>query len=226
MKHLKPITIIFFLLLAVEIVADTLEYPVVGWICKPLLMPLLMVLFYQNAKDNTAAERRYFPVALLFSLAGDVLLMLHRADLFVFGLAAFLVAHIFFIATYFSRIRGRVIPMSQWLVSLLPFALYVGVFLSVLVPGLKANPATAVLVLPVTAYACVLGMMGYTALMRKGGVSARGFLLVITGAAFFIISDSFIALNHFISPIPQPTFLIMSTYGIAQYLLTIGVLRK
>lgn len=226
MRYLRPITILFFLLLTVEIIADSLGYYIVGWICKPMLMPLLIGFFYANAQHNTKAEQRYFPMALVFSLIGDVLLMMHQKSLFVFGLASFLIAHIFFISSYVSRIKGRQIAISQWLLSLLPFALYVGVFLSVLVPGLKANEQTKGLVMPVTAYACVLGIMGYTALMRKGGVSNQGFLLVITGAAFFIISDSFIALNHFISPIPQPTFLIMSTYGVAQYLITLGMLKK
>lgn len=226
MRYLRSISIIFFVLLTVEIIADSLGYYIIGWIFKPMLMPLLIGLFYANAEGNTKAEQRYFPMALVFSLIGDVLLMMHQKSLFVFGLAAFLVAHLFFIATYFSRIKGRDIKLQQWLLSLIPFALYVGVFLSVLVPGLKGNAQTQGLVIPVTAYACILGLMGYSALMRKGGVSSQGFLLVITGAAFFIISDSFIALNHFISPIPQPTFLIMSTYGVAQYLITLGILKK
>lgn len=189
-------------------------------------MPVLLVLFWLNNRGNSKTERVFFSLALVFSLAGDVLLMLHSDGLFVFGLGAFLVAHICFINTYYNRVKGRKIPLAQWALSLLPFVLFVGGFLSVLVPSLQAKELTKPLVVPVTAYACILGLMGYSALMRRGGVSPQGFAWVITGAVFFIVSDSFIALNHFIAPIPQPTLLIMATYGIAQYMLTVGMLKR
>lgn len=222
MRNLIPLTVLFFLLLTVEIIGDSLGYHMVGWVCKPFLMPVLMVLFITNNKGNNRTERLLFPMALLFSLAGDVLLMFHKDNLFVFGLASFLVAHIFFIASFWSRIKGRKIPTGTYLLSLIPFVLFVGGFLSVLIPSLQAKTATQPLVVPVTVYACVIGIMGFSALMRRGGVSTQGFNLVFSGAVFFIISDSCIALNHFITPIPQPTLLIMATYGIAQYLITVG----
>lgn len=226
MRNLIPLSVLFFVLLTVEIIADSLGYYMVGWICKPFLMPVLMALFMANNKDNNRAERLLFPIALLFSLAGDVLLMFHKDNLFVFGLASFLVAHIFFILSFWSRIKGRTIAASTYLLSLLPFIVFVGGFLSVLIPSLQAKTATQPLVIPVTVYACVIGIMGFSALMRRGGVSSNSFNLVFSGAVFFIISDSCIALNHFITPIPQPTLLIMATYGIAQYLITVGMAKK
>jgi uncharacterized membrane protein YhhN len=226
MRYITPLTILFFLLLTVEIIADTLGYYMVGWICKPFLMPVLLVLFMANAKENNSSERTFFPLALLFSLAGDILLMLHQDNLFVFGLGAFLIAHICFITSFWSRIIGRGIKGGSYLISVLPFVLFVGGFLSVLIPSLQAKELTKPLVLPVTVYACVIGIMGFSAFMRRGGVSAQGFALVFAGAIIFIISDSCIALNHFITPIPQPTLLIMATYGIAQYLFTVGVVKK
>jgi uncharacterized membrane protein YhhN len=226
MRYITPLTILFFLLLTVEIIADTLGYYMVGWITKPFLMPVLMVLFLANSKENNKAERTLFPLALLFSLAGDVLLMLHKDNLFVFGLGAFLIAHLCFIASFWSRIKGRGIAISTYLLSVLPFILFIGGFLSILIPSLLAKEITQPLVVPVTVYACVIGIMGFSALMRKGGVSANGFTFVFVGALVFIISDSCIALNHFITPIPQPTLLIMATYGVAQYLLTVGTAKR
>ncbi|UPT66368.1 MAG: lysoplasmalogenase [Sphingobacteriales bacterium JAD_PAG50586_3] len=226
MRYLTPLTVLFFVLLTVEIIGDSLGYDIVGWVCKPFLMPVLMVLFFTNNKGNNRAERILFPLALLFSLAGDVLLMFHKDNLFVFGLASFLVAHIFFIASFWSRIKGRNIAIGTYLLSLLPFVVFVGGFLSVLIPSLQAKEVTQPLVVPVSVYACVIGIMGFSALMRRAGVSTQGFNLVFVGALFFIISDSCIALNHFIMPIPQPTLLIMATYGIAQYLITVGTAKQ
>ncbi len=226
MRYITPLTILFFLLLTVEIIADTLGYYMVGWITKPFLMPVLLALFLANSQENNKAERTLFPLALLFSLAGDVLLMLHKDNLFVFGLGAFLIAHLCFIASFWSRIKGRELALTTYMLWLLPFILFVGSFLLVLIPSLQAKELTEPLVIPVTVYACVIGFMGFSALMRRGGVSASGFSLVFFGALVFIASDSCIALNHFITPIPQPTLLIMATYGIAQYMLTVGTAKR
>ncbi len=226
MRYLTPLSILFFLLLTVEIIADSLGHYTIGWICKPFLMPVLLALFWLNNTNNKPAEKLFFSLALVFSLAGDVLLMLRDDSLFVFGLAAFLTAHLCFIASFYGRIKGRKIGFAQWAYSLLPFAIFVSGFLSVLVPSLQATQLTKPLVVPITVYACIIGTMGFTALMRRGGVSNQGFSLVIAGALVFMLSDSFIALNRFITPLPQPTLLIMATYGIAQYLLTVGTLKR
>lgn len=226
MRYQTPLTILFFLLLTVEIIADSLGYYAIGWATKPLFMPVLLLLFWLNNEENTPAEKLFFSLALVFSLAGDVLLMLRDDSLFVFGLGAFLTAHLCFIASFYGRIKGRKISLAQWAYSLLPFAIFVSGFLSVLIPNLQATELTKPLVLPITVYSCIIGTMGFTALMRRGGVSNQGFGLVMAGALVFMLSDSFIALNRFITPLPQPTLLIMATYGIAQYLLTVGTLKK
>jgi len=226
MRYQTPLSILFFVLLTIEIIADSLGYYTIGWICKPLFMPVLLALFWLNNKDNMPTEKLFFSLALVFSLAGDVLLMLRNDNLFVFGLASFLVAHLCFIASFYGRIKGRNIPLATVAVSLLPFAAFVGGFLWVLIPNLQANALTKPLVLPIAVYACVIGTMGFTALLRKGGVSPQGFTFVMVGALVFMLSDSCIAINRFISPLPQPTFLIMATYGIAQYMLTVGTLKK
>lgn len=226
MRYLLPLSILFFALLLTEIVADSLGHYLIGWICKPLLMPTLLALFALNFEKNTKAEKVYFSVALVFSLLGDVLLMLQNNNLFVYGLGAFLVAHISFIVSFYSRITGRTIALPTLLISVLPFVLFVGSFLFVLIPHLQAKELTKPLVVPVSVYACVIGTMGFMALLRRGGVSASGFTWVMLGAVVFMVSDSCIAINSFISPLPQPTLLIMATYGIAQYLLTVGTLRR
>ena len=53
----------------------------------------------------------------------------------------------------------------------------------------------------------------------------RGYWHVVIGAIFFMISDGFIAWTKFIEPVGYGGHIIMSTYILAQYLITIGLLR-
>ncbi len=43
---------------------------------------------------------------------------------------------------------------------------------------------------------------------------------------FFVISDSLIVINRFLTPVPLSGFLVMSTYYLAQFLITFGVCRQ
>jgi hypothetical protein len=47
---------------------------------------------------------------------------------------------------------------------------------------------------------------------------------VLLGALLFILSDSLIAINKFISPLPCSTILIVSIYYCAQYRIGMGML--
>ena len=68
----------------------------VEYVCKPATMAALIgVAVALDARPGAATA--WFIAALLFSLAGDVFLMLPH-DLFVFGLGSFLVAHLAYIA--------------------------------------------------------------------------------------------------------------------------------
>ena len=226
MRHLPLLSILFFSVLAIEIAADTYGYNSIGYVLKPLLMPILMLLFWLNGAKYSIKEKALFTAALTFSLAGDILLMFRTKELFVFGLGAFLVAHLCYITFFWGDIKKAKPGINSLLLGLLPFVIFVGGFLSVLYPNLMAKPEAQSLVAPITAYACILGTMGLFALLRRKAVTPTGFQLVFLGALIFITSDSCIALNTFVSPIPQPTLLIMATYGIAQYMITLGVLKS
>jgi len=50
--------------------------------------------------------------------------------------------------------------------------------------------------------------------------------LTVIGAAFFVISDSLIALNRFVFKIQYSGLLIMVTYYVAQFLIIIGIIKN
>lgn len=55
------------------------------------------------------------------------------------------------------------------------------------------------------------------------GKSSKNFLLVSVGALFFIVSDTLLALNKFIEPLPAGHYVIMITYILAQYAIVTGI---
>jgi uncharacterized membrane protein YhhN len=71
----------------------------------------------------------------------------------------------------------------------------------------------------VMAYLIAIATMGLFAFQ-----SSLPMRWAVLGAVLFIISDSFIAINKFINPIPYESYWIMSTYYGAQFMLVSGFL--
>jgi uncharacterized membrane protein YhhN len=159
---------------------------------------------------------------LSFSWLGDVILLFSaRSELFfAAGLGAFLIAHLFYIAAYIRSVRGapgKVFFRRRpgWL---LPFmVLFAGLY------GLL-YPALGSMRIPVFVYTATILLMAIFALNRKDRVSEASFYPIFVGALVFILSDSLLAFNKFLVPIPYAGVLVMSTDIAAQYLIVEGVI--
>lgn len=79
---------------------------------------------------------------------------------------------------------------------------------------------------PVFVYTTVLISMNIFALNRFGKVNDKSFQLIMIGAICFALSDSLLALNKFLIPLPLAGVWILATYAAAQYFITQGVLSK
>lgn len=149
----------------------------------------------------------------LFSGAGDVILAINQGQYFVYGLSAFLVAHIFYIIAFLS---GGMIKMT--LVRKAAAAAMV-VYGSTL--GVVMLPGLGEMTFPVLIYLAVILVMGVSAC-----AAGTNHGLIIAGAALFIVSDSLIAINKFLTPIPAASLFIMTTYYAGQFLICRGVIKK
>jgi uncharacterized membrane protein YhhN len=149
--------------------------------------------------------------ALLFCAAADIALELAGGKYFVAGLGLFLVAHIFFIIT-FSRdfkFQKAKIPVIILLI------VYSKMMAFVLTPSLKE------MAIPVYIYMAAIMLMGIFASLRA---ARNDFTLY--GAIAFIVSDSVIAINKFMMPVPAADYIIMITYYLALFLIVFGFLRE
>jgi uncharacterized membrane protein YhhN len=197
--------------------------PWLEYVGKPLTMVFLIAWLIFGAGAGTAFS---IPTvlalaALLFSLAGDVLLMLPSGS-FSAGLVLFLLAHLSFIAA-FTWDRGRLSP-GEWLV-----AAGIAILLALLLPPVRAGlrrSGRPKLVIPVAIYAAVLGGMLWASvgtLLHPSWLVAGAAWIAFGGLAFFA-SDVSLVWNRFVAPLPGRRVTTHILYHIAQLALTGGVL--
>lgn len=216
------VLILYLLLCAANILFDQIGFREGVLFTKPLLMPVLATWFLQqNRQGKVPAFRNLVIGALLFSTAGDTLLMFAGgaggALYFLLGLSAFLLAHLCYIGAFFSIIKGKTGFLKTNPLYILPFLLYLGILLFVLYPGIPGG-----MKVPVVLYGCVITGMALSVMHLRGRVPAGAWTSLMSGAVLFVLSDSLIALNKFGYPLGGAAVLIMITYVIGQYLLVRG----
>jgi uncharacterized membrane protein YhhN len=178
---------------------------------KPLAL-VFAIFFVAIRSMNTGATGKFDALllaALVFSLAGDVFLML-PGNFFIPGLASFLVAHLFYIALL--RQGQAWFPNKTALGGVLAAG---AVMYAVVLPGLT-DP---VLQGAVAAYVCVISLMVSQAIGRATTLGQAPARWVALGAGIFMVSDSLIAINRFVAPLPLAPFWILLTYYAAQMLI-------
>lgn len=170
---------------------------------KPL--PVLALLGWLH--DAPPSDyRRWISLGLIFSLVGDVLLA-WPGDLFVFGLGAFLLAHLAYLKAYLSDCRR---------VALLPLILALSVGAVLL--GILISSGLGPLTVPVIVYGTAISAMLWRALARLGsGIPQRSALLAAGGAVAFVFSDSVIGINRFVSPFNAAPYIIILSYWLGQW---------
>jgi len=170
---------------------------------KPL--PVLALVGWLRTAPMSA-YRRWIGIGLLFSLLGDVLLAWPR-DLFVFGLGAFLLAHLAYLRAYLSDCRR-----------LAPLALVVSASVGALLLAALAYHGLGELLVPVAIYALAISAMLWRALARlTSDAPKRSAWLAAAGAVLFVFSDSLIGINRFVVPFDSASYLIILSYWLGQW---------
>jgi len=149
--------------------------------------------------------------SLLLCAAGDVALEIGAEQYFIIGLGFFLIAQIMFIVTF-----SRDFKMQKSRIAIIAIlAIYALAMAIVMTPSLRE------MAIPVYFYLVVITLMGIFAALR----AARN-KLTLYGAVSFIVSDSIIAINKFMMPVPAADYLVMVTYYLALFLIVYGFLRE
>jgi uncharacterized membrane protein YhhN len=140
---------------------------------------------------------------------------------FILGIAAFLVAQIFYAILFLRTINisGKKPFLKKKPVGLVPYIAFGLIIYTLLFTHLDEVLKVAVLV-----YILAILSMTIMALNRYGNGHPISFKRVFIGSLFFVASDTMIAINRFLVAIPYERLVIMGTYIAAQYLIMRGIL--
>ncbi|ULL05898.1 lysoplasmalogenase [Pseudomonas putida] len=167
---------------------------------KPI--PVLALIAWLRSTP-VSPYRTWISIGLAFSVLGDILLAI-PADLFVFGLVAFLCAHLAYLRGYCGITLRPALPA-------LIFSAITGIALL----GVLASHGLGPLLIPVALYALAISAMLWRAL-ACGGVAALG-------AGLFVFSDSLIGIDRFVSPFAAAPYLIILAYWLGQWAIASSV---
>lgn len=182
----------------------------VEYAAKPLVVVLLFGAALSLDSASPEAARWWVVAALVFSLAGDVLLMLPPSGRFEAGLASFLAAHLCYMG-------GFAAMGLSWTRVGLAAVVLVAVAAVIGPPVLRgaARGGRAVRG-PVALYMLAISAMAALA-VGTGRWSAA------VGAGLFYESDAMIAWSRFVRPWPRDKVAIIVVYHAAQALLVVSL---
>lgn len=180
------------------------------YLFKPLTLLFVIAVAWIGGDAADPIVARLVLAGLVFSLAGDVFLML-PSDRFVAGLASFLVAHLLYIAAFALATTELSLGLAVFFAA---FALAAFRFLL---------PHLGEMRVPVAVYVAAISAMMWLATGRvvEAGTLANG--LACAGALLFASSDFALAWNRFRAPLPHSPTIVLGTYFCAQWLIALSL---
>lgn len=220
----KPWLTAYLFVALIEIGAEVSATDWLVWCTKPLLMPLLFIWLYNEAKGRQRFFSQTIRAGLLFSMLGDILLMFAGSRygqlFFLLGLAAFLCTHFCYMGGFFREVNLKNGLLRRQPLLVAPFVAFLAVFLAWLWPDIPAG-----MQLPVAVYGAAISTMALSVVNARHHFTGSIFNQLLAGALLFMFSDCLIAVNKFGHPFPGARVVIMATYIAGQLLLVHGVIR-
>lgn len=180
---------------------------------KPFIIPLIIFIYSQYAKQIDYS----LVMALVFSFFGDFFLLFSEKKVcFQTGLFSFLMSHILYTYTFAKVISLGEISLIWYLIIIIPYLIYISVFLKILKPYLENY------LIPIILYAITIAGMSYTSLLRFWATSGFYFWLPFIGSLFFIISDSLLAVRNFRYGQKKGWITVMLSYILGQIFIVMG----
>ena len=220
-KH-RSFTLVFLLIILLNLLVQQGLLKEFNLFLKPLICISLASYLYSRCNMQKGFNRLVF-AGLLFSLLGDCFLIFANTDVyfFLFGLIAFLLAHIVYSAAFFRDFKNS--PQSSKLYGHLMFFV-LGLFSLSYYTWIRDYLNN--FRIPVLVYIFVISIMAILAAYRYKRVNLLSFRLICWGALLFVISDAILAYNKFVEPQVFGGVLIMIFYMVAQYAIMMGTIER
>ena len=211
-----------FLFAALEALAVWNNWLRLEYAAKPAVMIVLFTWLWTSAGLSGALI--WFGLGIIFSLAGDILLMIPLDRTFLAGLVAFLLAHV-------AYVIGFNIPLPEFSAWSIVFAVIVSLGGSRIIRRLLtvlASKGQAVTRTPIIVYSLSISLMLLSAMMKLSDLTwnANAAALVSVGAFLFVISDIVLVWNKFVSPFQYGRIYNIAMYHLGQIALIAGVIAQ
>jgi uncharacterized membrane protein YhhN len=197
------------------------NWKVVEYVTKPGTMAALLLWLWTSA--GLQGPLLLFALGLVFSLAGDVFLMLPSRP-FIAGLVAFLLAHL-------AYISGFNIPLPPLSLPGLIMAVMIGfaarsLYRRLCVGLVKTGEGS--LRRPVLIYASAISLMLLSALLTttRNDWGTAASLLASAGAILFFASDTLLAWDRCITPLTHRGLKVMTSYHLGQFAITAAAILQ
>lgn len=190
-------------------------------IAKPAMI-ICLFLYFLTARGQSPILL-WFGLAILFSAAGDIFLLL-PGDRLLAGLFAFLLAHICYIIGFNTPLP----PLTSWgLLFAVTYAL-MATRLYRRIAAALARKGLQHLKTPVLIYTIVITLMLLSATQTLSHPNWKPWpaAMVFLGAALFFFSDVNQAFYRFETPTRRGRFIIMLTYQLGQIALITGAILQ
>ena len=217
---IHPLAIIFLILSAISgglhIWADYNNKLRLTYLFKPLTLLLLLLVVSFYAPNAPSDYLSWIFLGLLFSMFGDIFLMLEK-EKFVLGLSSFFLAHIFYIIAFSNFIDLQ--NIHWWLVTLLAVPA-TGIWLYL-------KDGVGKLIVPVSFYILIIVLMALTAghwYLQSLEAMEKVAGLAFVGSIIFMCSDTSLSINRFKKKYSWGQFVTLSTYYLAQMFFVLSVL--
>lgn len=190
------------------------------YVAKPaVIFCLFLWLYFRTSLQGLTF---WFGMGLVFSLVGDMFLMMSPNRMFIFGLVAFLFVHI----SYLTGFQNELMNVTAW--SLLLIVILLISILRVMrrIVSVMRAKGQAQLVSPVILYSLVISLMLYAAISTISNPmwKTNASFFVSVGAFLFYISDLILAWNKFVTPIKNGRIISIAAYHLGQIGLIAGVI--
>lgn len=188
-----------------------------NYISKPATIIALMAWLWQVS--GFQGHMIWFAIALIFSLIGDIFLMLPK-ERFLYGLLAFMLGHL----AYIIGLNNTPPPINLASLSISLIVIFTGVAIYRVISSSLREKNLRKYEKPVLVYTIVISIMLISALLTlvRGEWNAYSSLLISFGAILFFLSDTFIAWHKFVTPLKWRNIRVRSTYHLGQIGLIIG----
>lgn len=216
MPYSVLVIVVYSLNLIVNVVANIAELALLSAVTKPVIMLLLIALLLIERAAFTAQNLWLMLAAYAFALAGDLLLIGDSSPvLFLLGMSAFFVMHVLY-TVVFVRLPS-ITPLAVLL--FIPYSA-VGLACVIYLRGF-VEPSWL---------SGIIGIYVAAVVVMSTSASKLG-ALGLLGALLFGMSDLALAAFHFAEPrwFPDSNYVhafVIATYGFAQLLLAVGLLRR